>query len=69
VARNPGRRALARWVQLSAKLLTEVSGQDLVEYAFILALVVLVALASVKNLAASILTVLGGIGAHLTSVV
>jgi Flp pilus assembly pilin Flp len=49
--------------------LTEVSGQDLVEYAFILAVVVLVALASVKNLAASILTVLGGIGAHLTSVV
>lgn len=60
---------MTRCSKFFAKLLTDASGQDLVEYAFVVAFIALVAIASMQTLAGSILTALAGIGTHITNAV
>lgn len=55
--------------QLFANLLHDESGQDLIEYALVAALVGLGATASMRTLATSIGTTLAGIGTKLTNAV
>ena len=55
--------------QLLTKLITEDSGQDLIEYALVAALVGLGAVASMKGLANSIGTTFNGVGNSLNSAV
>lgn len=50
-------------------LLADESGQDLIEYALVAALIGLGALASMKTLATTISTAFGSIGTSLTSAV
>jgi pilus assembly protein Flp/PilA len=53
--------------QLLKKLIAEDSGQDLIEYALVAALVGLGAVASMKGLANSISTAFSGVGNALSS--
>ncbi len=53
--------------QLFCKLLRDESGQDLIEYALVAALVGLGATATMRTLATSIGTALTGIGTRLTT--
>jgi pilus assembly protein Flp/PilA len=55
--------------QLLKNLMTEDSGQDLIEYALVAALVGLGAVASMQGLANSIATAFSGVGNALTSAV
>ena len=54
---------------LVAKLIVEESGQDLIEYALVAALVGLGAVTSMRTLSTSISTAFGSIGTSLTSAV
>jgi pilus assembly protein Flp/PilA len=54
---------------LAAKLLTDESGQDLIEYALVAALVALGAVAAMKGLSTSIKTTFNGVGNSLTNAV
>ncbi len=54
---------------LVAKLIVEESGQDLIEYALVAALVGLGAVTSMRTLSTSISTAFGSIGSSLTSAV
>jgi pilus assembly protein Flp/PilA len=51
------------------KLVKDESGQDLIEYALVAALIALGAVASMRTLAASIGTALGNVGTRLTNAV
>jgi pilus assembly protein Flp/PilA len=53
--------------QLLKNLMTEESGQDLIEYALVAALVGLGSVASMSSLASSISTTFTGIGSTLTT--
>jgi pilus assembly protein Flp/PilA len=53
--------------QLLKNLMTEESGQDLIEYALVAALVGLGAVAAMKSLSTSIGTAFNGVGSTLTS--
>ena len=55
--------------QLLKNLMTEESGQDLIEYALVAALVGLGAVTSMKGLATSIGTAFDGVGTALTNAV
>jgi pilus assembly protein Flp/PilA len=55
--------------QLLTKLVAEESGQDLIEYALVAALVGLGAVAAMKGLSNSIGTTFNGVGNSLTSAV
>ena len=55
--------------QLFGKLLHDESGQDLIEYALVAALIGLGATATMRTLATSIGTALSGIGTRLTTAV
>jgi pilus assembly protein Flp/PilA len=55
--------------QLLNNLIVEESGQDLIEYALVAALVGLGAVTAMKGLATSIATTFNGIGTSLTSAV
>jgi pilus assembly protein Flp/PilA len=55
--------------QLLTKLVTEESGQDLIEYALVAALVGLGCIASMNNLATSIGNAFAGVGNALTAAV
>jgi pilus assembly protein Flp/PilA len=55
--------------QLFSNLMAEDSGQDLIEYALVAALVGLGAVAAMKGLANSIGTTFNGVGTSLTSAV
>jgi pilus assembly protein Flp/PilA len=55
--------------QLFCKLLRDESGQDLIEYALVAALIGLGATATMRTLATSIGTALAGIGTRLTNAV
>jgi pilus assembly protein Flp/PilA len=55
--------------QLMTKLIVEESGQDLIEYALVAALVGLGSVASMSTLANSIATTFGNIGNSLTGAV
>jgi pilus assembly protein Flp/PilA len=55
--------------QLFSNLLRDESGQDLIEYALVAALIGLGATASMRILATSIGTALAGIGSRLTNAV
>lgn len=54
---------------LVAKLIVEESGQDLIEYALVAALIGLGAVTSMKTLSTTIGTAFGSIGTSLTSAV
>ena len=56
-------------VKRFAKLLADESGQDLVEYALVAALIALASVATMKVLAGNILTVFTGIGTRITNAV
>jgi len=51
------------------RLFSDESGQDLVEYALVVALIALASIVMMRNLATSIATTLGSIGARLTGAV
>jgi pilus assembly protein Flp/PilA len=53
--------------QLLKNLMTEESGQDLIEYALVAALVGLGAVASMKSLSNSIATAFNGVGTALSN--
>jgi pilus assembly protein Flp/PilA len=55
--------------RLLSNILRDESGQDLIEYALVAALVGLAATASMKTLATTIGTALTGIGTRLTSAI
>jgi pilus assembly protein Flp/PilA len=55
--------------QLLKNLIAEDSGQDLIEYALVAALVGLGSIASMNSLAGSIANTFGGVGNALTSAV
>lgn len=58
-----------RWLQLSVKteLLLDESGQDLIEYALVVALIAFAATAGMSSLATSINNAFQGVGTTLTS--
>jgi pilus assembly protein Flp/PilA len=56
-------------MKLIKKLIAEDSGQDLIEYALVAALVGLGAVAAMKGLATSISTTFNGVGNALTNAV
>jgi pilus assembly protein Flp/PilA len=55
--------------QLLKNLMTDESGQDLIEYALVAALVGLGAVAAMKSLSSSIGTTFNGVGTSLTNAV
>jgi pilus assembly protein Flp/PilA len=72
---TPGWRVIWRrevmnyFAQLFLNLRDDASGQDLIEYALVAALIGLGATAAMNNLASSIRTTLDGIGSKLTTAV
>jgi pilus assembly protein Flp/PilA len=64
-----GRDVMNDLQQLFSKLLHDESGQDLIEYALVAALIGLGATATMRTLATSIGTALTGIGTRLTNAV
>jgi pilus assembly protein Flp/PilA len=60
---------MTKMKQLLKNLIVEESGQDLIEYALVAALVGLGSVASMNSLAGSIANTFGGIGNALTSAV
>ena len=54
---------------VSGRLLRDESGQDLIEYALVFALVALGAVASMKSLGTMIATVVAAVGTNLTGAV
>jgi pilus assembly protein Flp/PilA len=58
---------MKRMTQLLKNLMTEESGQDLIEYALVAALVGLGAVASMQGLANSIATAFNGVGTALSN--
>jgi len=65
--RNRGERMMKSFKHLMNNLLTDESGQDLIEYALVAALVALGAVASMKSLATTINSTFISIGSTLTS--
>jgi pilus assembly protein Flp/PilA len=63
------RNSMKNFKQLLLNLVTEESGQDLIEYALVAALVGLGSVASMSTLASSIANTFSGIGNSLTSAV
>lgn len=59
----------SQWLQLSAKtqLLLDEGGQDLIEYALVVALIAFAATAGMSSLATSINNAFQGVGTTLTS--
>ena len=60
---------MTKFTQLLKTLIVEDSGQDLIEYALVAALVGLGSIASMNSLAGSIANTFGGVGNALTSAV
>jgi pilus assembly protein Flp/PilA len=58
---------MKNFTQLFKNLISEESGQDLIEYALVAALVGLGAVASMQSLATSIATTFNGIGTQLAT--
>ena len=63
------RDTMLKVAQRFLQLLAQEDGQDLVEYALILAFLALVGLATMKTFAASIAVVISGLGNKIVSVV
>jgi pilus assembly protein Flp/PilA len=68
---KPERRKtlMKNFKQILNNLMTEESGQDLIEYALVAALVGLGSVVAMGNLATSISTAFGGVGTALSSAV
>jgi len=64
-----GQRGGTRLSTRFGRLFSDESGQDLVEYALVVALIALASIVMMRNLATSIATTLGSIGARLTGAV
>lgn len=60
---------MKNYKQMLARLLHDESGQDLIEYALVAALIALGAITSMKTLAGDIGTAFSGVGTSLTTAV
>jgi pilus assembly protein Flp/PilA len=60
---------MTRLSTLLASLTADESGQDLVEYALIVALIALASIVMMRNLASTIATTLGALGTRLTGAI
>jgi Flp pilus assembly pilin Flp len=63
------RKCVRQFGNLLWELAKDESGQDLVEYALVIAFIALAALATIRTFAQSLITTLTGIGSRITSAV